>query len=99
MTEQKLLNVCTHRYVACACLGFRTGKRPRSVCKSQCVFDGYNIVPKTIIKEIGEELTIINDVSANVYDEITVEDYHKLSKIAIGRHKFLQICTALIRSN
>ena len=40
-----------------------------------------NIVPKTIIKEIGEELTIINDVSANVYDEITVEDYHKLSKI------------------
>ena len=40
-----------------------------------------NIVPKTIIKEIGEELTIINDVSANVYDEITVEDFRKLTKI------------------
>lgn len=40
-----------------------------------------NITPKTIIKEIGEEVTIINDVSANVYDEITVEDYRKLSKI------------------
>ena len=40
-----------------------------------------NIIPKTIIKEIGEELTIINDVSANVYDEITVEDYRKLTKI------------------
>ena len=40
-----------------------------------------NIIPKTIIKEIGEELTIINDVSANVYDEITVEDFRKLTKI------------------
>ena len=40
-----------------------------------------NITPKTIIKEIGEEVTIINDVSANVYDEITIEDYRKLSKI------------------
>ena len=40
-----------------------------------------NIIPKTIIKEIGEEITIINDVSANVYDEITVEDYRKLTKI------------------
>ncbi len=40
-----------------------------------------NIIPKTIIKEIGEELTIINDVSANVYDEITIEDYRKLTKI------------------
>ena len=40
-----------------------------------------NITPRTIIKEIGEEVTIINDVSANVYDEITVEDYRKLTKI------------------
>ena len=40
-----------------------------------------NITPRTIIKEIGEEVTIINDVSANVYDEISVEDYRKLTKI------------------
>ena len=40
-----------------------------------------NITPRTIIKEIGEEVTIINDVNANVYDEISVEDYRKLTKI------------------
>lgn len=40
-----------------------------------------NITPKTIIKEIGEEVTIINDVNANVYDEITVDEYRKLSII------------------
>jgi excinuclease ABC subunit B len=47
-----------------------------------------NITPKTIIKDIGEEVTIINDVSANVYDEITVEDYRKLSKIE--QHKLIE---------
>ena len=47
-----------------------------------------NIIPKTIIKDIGEEVTIINDVSANVYDEITVEDYRKLSKIE--QHKLIE---------
>ena len=41
-----------------------------------------------IIKDIGEEVTIINDVSANVYDEITVEDYRKLSKIE--QHKLIE---------
>ena len=47
-----------------------------------------NITPKTIIKDIGEEVTIINDVSANVYDEITVDDYRKLSKIE--QHKLIE---------
>jgi excinuclease ABC subunit B len=47
-----------------------------------------NITQKTIIKDIGEEVTIINDVSANVYDEITVEDYRKLSKIE--QHKLIE---------
>ncbi len=40
-----------------------------------------NIIPRTIIKDIGNEVTIINDVTANVYDEISVEDYRKLTKI------------------
>ena len=41
----------------------------------------HNIVPKTIIKEIKDEIKVIDDVSANINDEITVEDFRKLSKI------------------
>jgi excinuclease ABC subunit B len=41
----------------------------------------HGIVPKTIIKEIGEEVRVIDDVSANVYNEITVDDFRKLTKV------------------
>ena len=41
----------------------------------------HNITPQTIIKEIADEIRIIDDVSANVYDEITVDDFRKLSKL------------------
>ena len=41
----------------------------------------HGIVPKTIIKEIGEEVKVIDDVSANVYNEITVDDFRKLTKV------------------
>ena len=41
----------------------------------------HNITPKTIIKEIADEIRIIDDVSANVYDEITVDEFRKLSKL------------------
>ena len=41
----------------------------------------HNITPKTIIKEIADEIRIIDDVSANVNDEITVEEFRKLSKL------------------
>lgn len=41
----------------------------------------HNITPQTIIKEIADEIRIIDDVSANVYDEITVDEFRKLSKL------------------
>ena len=41
----------------------------------------HGIVPKTIIKEIGEEVRVIDDVSANVYNEITVDDFRNLTKV------------------
>ena len=41
----------------------------------------HGIVPKTITKEIGEEVRVIDDVSANVYNEITVDDFRKLTKV------------------
>ena len=41
----------------------------------------HGIVPKTIIKEIGEEVKVVDDVSANVYNEITVDDFRKLTKL------------------
>ncbi len=40
-----------------------------------------NITPKTIIKEIKDDINVVEDVSMNVYDEITVADFKKLSKI------------------
>ena len=54
-------------------------KRRRSIQEEYNLL--HNITPQTIIKEIADEIRIIDDVSANVYDEITVEDYRKLSKI------------------
>ena len=41
----------------------------------------HNITPQTIIKDIADEIRIIDDVSANVYDEITVDEFRKLSKL------------------
>ena len=41
----------------------------------------HNITPQTIIKEIADEIRIIDDVSANVYDEISVDEFRKLSKL------------------
>ena len=41
----------------------------------------HGIVPKTIIKEIGEEVKVVDDVSANVYNEITVDGFRKLTKL------------------
>ena len=41
----------------------------------------HHIIPKTIQKEIAEDVSIVKDANGSINDEISVEDYKKLSAI------------------
>ena len=41
----------------------------------------HHIIPKTIQKEIAEDVSIVKDANGSINDDISVEDYKKLSAI------------------